>query len=354
MLNPLMHFNFPVMFNHRHRYSFILLISICTYISTVLCDVYHHFNINIEWFYALGTILAITWGSWEANRILESYFRKLFSVQKNKVRVLALFLFSGSFLTTLVTFTVVLIVSMILHNYTFRETLIPLKLNLIYAWLVNLLFHLLNAVYLYINEYKTKWREAEELKRMSAQAELQIVKNQINPHFLFNNLNVLSTLIMQNNAEANHFIEAFSKVYRYILNNHEKELVELKTELHFLEPYIFLLKTRFTEGLNIKLDIPENYGRLQIIPAALQMLIENAIKHNVVSRNKPLYIDVHVNGNNTIVISNNVQAKQNVENSTGIGLQNIIKRYEAVSNFDVAITNDSKSFTVSLPLINTN
>ena len=342
------------MFNHKHRYIFILLLSICTYISTVLCDVYHHFNINIEWYYALGTIFTITLGSWEANRLLESFFIRRFSIQKNKIRVLAFFLFSGSFLTTIVSFAIVLLVSMLLHNYTFSETLVPLKLNLIYAWLVNLLFHLLNAVFLYINEYKTKWMEAEELKRMSAQAELQIVKNQINPHFLFNNLNVLSTLIMQNNAEANHFIEAFSKVYRYILNNHEKELVDLKTELHFLDPYIFLLKTRFAEGLNIKLNIPDNFGRLQIIPAALQMLIENAIKHNVVSRNKPLYIDVHVNGNNTIVISNNLQAKQTVENSTGIGLQNIIKRYEAVSNHDVAITNDAKNFTVSLPLININ
>ncbi len=354
MLNPLMHFNFPAMFNQRHRYSFIFLLSICTYISTVLCDVYHFFNINIEWYYALGTIATITWGSWEVNRLLESFFIRRFSVHKNKIRVLAFFLFSGSFFTTLVAFTTVTLVSMILHNYTFSETLVPLKLNIIYAWLVNLLFHLLNAVFLYINEYKTKWMEAEELKRMSAQAELQIVKNQINPHFLFNNLNVLSTLIMQNNSEANHFIEAFSKVYRYILNNHEKELVELKTELHFLEPYIFLLKTRFTEGLNINLDIPENFGRFQIIPAALQMLIENAIKHNVVSRNKPLYIDVHINDNNKIVISNNLQAKQTVENSTGIGLLNIIKRYEAVSKQDVAIKNDAKNFSVSLPLININ
>ena len=342
------------MFNHKNRYSFILLLSVCTYISTVLCEVYHYFNISIEWYYALGTIVFITWGSWEANRMLERFFYRRFSVQKNKIRILAFFLFSGSFLTTIITFSTVLTVSMLFHNYTFSKTLVPLKLNMIYAWLVNLLFHLLNAVYLYIKEYKTKWMEAEELKRMSAQAELQIVKNQINPHFLFNNLNVLSTLVMQNNAEANHFIEAFSKVYRYILHNHEKELVELKTELHFLNPYIFLLKTRFADGLKITLDIPENCGHYKMIPAALQMLIENAIKHNVVSRNKPLHIRVIINEDNTLVVSNNLQAKQTTERSTGIGLQNIIKRYHVVSNHDVMISNDSNNFTVTLPLINVN
>jgi len=131
-------------------------------------------------------------------------------------------------------------------------------------------------------------------------------------------------------------------------------LVELKTELHFIHPYIFLLETRFAGGLKIKLDIPENYGRYHIIPAALQMLIENAIKHNVVSRNKPLHIDVYINGKNSLTVSNNLQAKESVESSTGIGLQNIIKRYRIVSSSDVMIAHDEKNFKVTLPLININ
>jgi LytS/YehU family sensor histidine kinase len=196
--------------------------------------------------------------------------------------------------------------------------------------------------------------EAEQLKNISAQTELQLIKNQINPHFLFNNLNVLSALIMKNNSEANRFIEEFSKVYRYILSNHDKELVELNKELDFIKPYIFLLEKRFAEGLIIKINIPENYKGLYIIPASLQMLIENAIKHNVVSRSKPLLIDVDINDNNTIAVSNNLQAKQTVENSTGIGLQNIVKRYKLVSNRDVVISNNEKSFIVVLPLLNVN
>jgi len=230
----------------------------------------------------------------------------------------------------------------------------PLKLNLIYAWLANLLFHLLNAVRFYFTEYKTKWIEAEELKRMTAQAELQLVKSQINPHFLFNNLNVLSTLVMKNNNEANRFIEEFSKVFRYMLNNHDKELVDIKTELNYIKPYIFLLEKRFAEGLDISLNIPESGEGFYIIPASLQMLIENAIKHNVVSKKKPLHIDVHLNGNNTLVVSNNLQLRQSVDYSTKIGLNNIIKRYLLVSGRKVEVYKDDVAFTVTLPLLTLN
>jgi two-component system, LytTR family, sensor kinase len=178
-----------------------------------------------------------------------------------------------------------------------------------------------------------------------------LIKSQVNPHFLFNNLNVLSALVIQNHSEANRFIEEFSKVYRYILHNHDKELVDLKTELHYINPYLFLLKKRFGEGLQVSIDIPEIYERCLVIPAAIQMLIENAIKHNVVSSRRPLQVNLHVNGNNTVVVSNNRQAKQTVEISTEIGLKNIIKRYSFVSNREVLIRSETSAFTVELPLI---
>jgi LytS/YehU family sensor histidine kinase len=159
---------------------------------------------------------------------------------------------------------------------------------------------------------------------------------------------------MQNNAEANRFIEEFSKVYRYILTNQEKELVALKTELYFIDPYIFLLKKRFGDGLKVTIDVPDKMGELLIIPAALQLLIENAIKHNVVSKQKPLHISLHISNNNCIVITNNLQAKQTTEKSTEIGLQNIIKRYRLVSRQNVSVNKDIDSFIVTLPLISAN
>jgi LytS/YehU family sensor histidine kinase len=159
---------------------------------------------------------------------------------------------------------------------------------------------------------------------------------------------------MRDNPEANKFIEEFSKVYRYILNNQEKELVALRSEMDFIQPYIFLLQKRFPGGLEVSLDVPERYKDYYIIPAALQMLIENAIKHNVVSRTKPLHIDVYVNGNNTLTIKNNLQPKQSEEPSTRIGLVNIKKRYAMISGQEVRINRRSDSFVVELPLLSLN
>lgn len=190
--------------------------------------------------------------------------------------------------------------------------------------------------------------------KKTAQAQVQLIKSQINPHFLFNNLNVLSGMVIKNNPEANHFIEEFSKVYRYILSNQDKELVELKSELEFITPYLFLLQKRFDEGLVISINIPEHYKTWHVVPAALQMLIENAIKHNIVSRNKPLHIDIHANGSQTLVVKNNLQPRQMVEPSTKIGLQNIKKRYELISGRDIDIKKTTTEFEVSLPLLNLN
>ncbi len=347
-------FIFQTMFNHRYRYLFIVGLSIYTYLSTLLCEVYRYFKIDIEWYVALFTIILLTLTIWESNRLIEPYFTKKTLSAKNKIRSLFIFFGVGSFITTLLTIGIVFFVSMVLHSHTAKETFIPLKLNLIYAWLANLLFHLLNAIMFYFTQYKTKWMEAEQLKRISAQAELQLVKSQINPHFLFNNLNVLSALILKNTDEANKFIEEFSKVYRYILNNHDKELVDVKTEVDFIKPYIFLLEKRFSASLKINITINEKYEGFYIIPASLQMLIENAIKHNIVSKHKPLVIDIHSNGNNTIVVSNNLQLRDSVEHSTKIGLANIVKRYLLVSGKNVEIDKTGTDFTVTLPLLNLN
>ncbi len=339
------------MFTHKYRYAFALLLSLYTYLNTEFCKVYYYFNIQIDWYYAFSTILIITLLILESNRLIEPFIRKRFDPEKNKTRFPILFFFAGSIISTIVAIGVVAFIGLLMHSFSVQENITPLKLNLMYAWLVNLLFHLINTIVFYFQEYKTTRIEAEELKRISAQAELQLVKSQINPHFLFNNLNVLSALVMKDNTEANRFIEEFSKVYRYILTNHDKEIVPLKTELDYIKPYIFLLEKRFGEGLLVTMDIPAHYLEHFIIPASLQMLIENAIKHNIVSKSKPLHINIHANGTKKMVVSNNLQLKQLVEKSTEFGLQNIVKRYELVSNEEVLIEKNSGFFNVSIPLL---
>jgi sensor histidine kinase YesM len=322
--------------------------------NTALCNVYHYFNIEIKWYYALLTIAGITFLTWEGNRLIKPYFKKRFLASTNKFRFPGFFFLAGNIVALLAAFIMVFLVGNVIYEYSWQQNSNPYKLNIIYASLINLFFHLINAILFFFREYKQQSEEAEELRRSSAQAQIQLIKSQINPHFLFNNLNVLSGMVIKDNPEANHFIEEFSKVYRYILNNQEKELVELKYELEFIQPYIFLLQKRFDTGLKIDIHIGEKYRNYHVVPAALQMLIENAIKHNIVSRNKPLHIDIHTNGNHALVVKNNLQLRQVAEPSSQIGLQNIAKRYELISGHGITITKSENEFEVVLPLLHLN
>ncbi|CAN5721765.1 histidine kinase [soil metagenome] len=341
-------------FSHRYRYLFILLLAAYTCINTELCQVYTYFQINITWYYSFGIILLITFFTWEANRLLSPLFEKWLPGNARIIRRSILFFFSGLSFAYLSTIAVDLFFAKVVLHETQDSILNPLKLTLIYTSLTNLLFHLMNLVVVYQQEFKTKELETEELKRMHAQAELSAIKQQINPHFLFNNLNVLSGLVMQQSAQANHFIEAFSKVYMHILNNHNKELIELDKELNFLQPYFFLLKQRFPDAIDLHIDVPEQYRNHYIIPVALQMLVENAIKHNVLSKKKPLYIKIYANGNQTISVINKLQLKKDTGPTSNIGLNNIRKRYELITGKEITIENNEATFSVTLPIIEIN
>ncbi|RYY46235.1 MAG: hypothetical protein EOO06_14920 [Chitinophagaceae bacterium] len=341
------------MFSHRYRYFFIAGLSLYTFINTLLCEVYYYFKIETEWYFALATLLLVTTAIWETGRFLQPLFHRKINASANKIKWLLIFFAVSCLPAFLLTAGIVFFMSILVHGYSFEQSLIPLKLNFIYAGLANLLFHLLHAIMFYFKEYKTKWVETEALKQVTAQAELQLVKSQVNPHFLFNNLNVLSSLVLQNNAEANKFIEAFSQVYRYILTTHENELIEVETELKQLKPYIYLLEKRFGEGINIQIDLSSACNRFYVIPASLQMLIENAIKHNVVSRQRPLQISIRQEESD-LVVENNLQPRAPAEKSLLVGLANIKKRYELVSSRQVAIEASAPYFKVTLPLLTLN
>lgn len=342
------------MFSHRYRYLFILLLALYTFLNTVLCEVYYYFRIEIEWYYALLTILTVTFLTWEGNRLIKPWFREKLLGRKGKFHFLGFFFLAGNIVALLASVMAVFIFGNLIHDNTWEENLNPLKLNIIYGSLINLFLHLLNAILFFFREYKRQWQETEELRQRSAQANIQLIKSQINPHFLFNNLNVLSGMLIRDNPEANRFIEEFSKVYRYILSNQDKELVELRSELEFIQPYIFLMQKRFDKGLRVTLDVPPAYESWYVVPAALQMLIENAIKHNVVSKSRPLDIQIHANGNQTLVVKNTLQPRLAAEPSTRIGLENIRKRYELISGRTVSIKQTGDSFEVAIPLLQLN
>ena len=202
----------------------------------------------------------------------------------------------------------------------------------------------------FMHELRHSVEETEKLKRENLAAQLNALRTQVNPHFLFNNLNTLSSLIPENPQHAVDFVQQLSKVYRHILEVKDEKSISLKDELEVLNAYTFLLKTRFEKNLNVNINIPAEKLQKKIVPLSLQILMENAIKHNIVSSDKPLHIDVFTE-NGSLVVSNNLQIKSQVNESTGIGLDNIRNRYKLLSDVPVKVTANDTNFTVSIPLI---
>jgi hypothetical protein len=192
--------------------------------------------------------------------------------------------------------------------------------------------------------------EKEQLERENIQSQLEGLKNQVNPHFLFNSLNTLVYMIPEDPDLAVRFVQQLSKVYRYILEIRDEKLIPLAKELKFLDSYIFLLKERFGDNLIVKVSVSEVYLNHKVIPLSLQLLLENAIKHNIISSLKPLVIEVFVE-KDKLIIRNNLQKKNQVMNSTKAGLQNIKNRYSFFSDKKVEVLSTSEYFIVMLPLM---
>ena len=202
----------------------------------------------------------------------------------------------------------------------------------------------------FMNELQHSVEEKEMLKRESLQAQLNALKTQVNPHFLFNNLNTLCSIIPDNPKQAVDFVQQLSKVYRHILEVKYEKSIPLKDEMEVLQAYSFLLKTRFEDNLYIDIQVNEASLDKKIVPLSLQLLMENAIKHNIISQDKPLKIIVTVIDDH-LVISNNLQKKNQITESTGIGLNNIRNRYKLLTDKVIVITETNTNFTVSIPLI---
>ncbi len=189
------------------------------------------------------------------------------------------------------------------------------------------------------------------LQKENLQSQFDVLKQQVNPHFLFNSLNVLTSLIKLEPNLAEKFSEQLSKVYRYVLENKDNELVDLQTELNFLDAYIFLLNIRFVNKLKVNINIPEARRNDQIIPLAMQLLIENAIKHNTMSKSEPLQINIFIDENNMLNIVNNLQERPSQLASTGVGLKNILNRYQLLGITEPVFRKTTSEFIAQVPLV---
>jgi len=184
----------------------------------------------------------------------------------------------------------------------------------------------------------------------TASAKFDALKNQLDPHFLFNSLNVLASLIEENPRQAQKFTTSLSKVYRYVLEQKNKELVPVNEELAFARTYMNLIKMRFEDSIIIEIPDHVSNSELKVVPLSLQLLLENAVKHNMVTPSKKLHIQIYEDGNK-LVVKNNIQAKQVVKKSSGVGLHNIKQRYHLLTDSEVRIKNDEIAFEVAIPML---
>ncbi|WP_404984489.1 2TM domain-containing protein [Chryseobacterium sp. M5] len=229
------------------------------------------------------------------------------------------------------------------------------KYNFINWFMVNVA--LLISAFLHAKSFmeelkKSSKKEVVEQKLIakSANAQFESLKNQLDPHFLFNSLNVLSSLIDENPSQAQKFTASMSKIYRYVLEQKDKELVTIEDEIEFAKTYCGLLKTRFEDSVNFIFDVKEDDLRRFVVPLSLQLLLENCIKHNLATSSKPLLIRIFTEGD-TLCIENNLQIREQIKESAGIGLANIVQRYSLLTKKNVFIEKSEDYFKVKLPIL---
>ncbi len=193
--------------------------------------------------------------------------------------------------------------------------------------------------------------EYEELKREALQSQYESLKNQLSPHFLFNSLTALKVLIQDAPDKAQNYVNSLSKALRYTLQSNEKQLVTLQEEMDFMHSFIYLIRMRYDTNLIVNFEIDKSLLLFMLPPLTIQTLVENAVKHNEISKRRPLRIDIVTTGKESLFVRNNIQKKYTEESGTGLGLTNLSKQFEILVGENIIISKTDESFTVEIPLI---
>jgi sensor histidine kinase YesM len=286
-----------------------------------------------------------------ANACLFIYLDEVFVVERFvKKRVIIGFL-ASFFISVLIIFLLRIFEDVLIEGVSFsqflsKETLSNYLVAIILTFFVTLAFH---AFYFYKAYNESKVKEQKVIAG-TANAKFESLKNQIDPHFLFNSLNVLSSLIEENPENAQRFTTSLSKIYRYVLEQKDKELVTVQEELTFAKTYMNLLKMRFENSISFELPEDFNNDEAKVVPLSLQLLLENTIKHNIVSEQKPLHIKIYI-ADNYLIVENNLQIKEVLQDRRGVGLQNIVNRYALISERKVLIEENAAYFKIKIPIL---
>jgi two-component system LytT family sensor kinase len=244
----------------------------------------------------------------------------------------------------------VLIINSIIHKEDIAEVLSYLVQSEVRTFLLSGATGLLiGAVTFFYFQWQDALNREQNLREEKLIFQYETLKNQVNPHFLFNSLNTLSSLVYKDPKLSDEFIKKLSIIYRYILENSDKESVKLNSEIDFVQNFFYLQEIRDNGKIKLNIDV-SNIDDYRILPISLQLLVENALKHNASTRDKPLIINIE-RENDNIVISNNLQPKQNIENSSKIGLKNLGERIKLMTGKEIEISETNDHFIVKLPLI---
>ncbi len=241
-----------------------------------------------------------------------------------------------------------------LEDQTFSEFLSKEKWNY-YSfglWITLSVVITFHAIYFYKKSQEKKVKESQIVAKTET-AKFESLKSQLDPHFLFNSLNVLTSLISENPNQAEKFTTKLSKIYRYVLEQKDKDLTSVEEELNFAKSYMQLLEMRFEDAVKFKVQDGIDEETLKIVPLSLQLLLENAVKHNVITSSQPLEINIYLE-EGYLIVENNINPKASLGKSTKVGLKNIKQRYALVTSKGVEITTLNKVFRVKLPLLDQN
>ena len=311
----------------------------------------YQFTLNSNLLYTFLYTVLYTFSLYYANawifQMLDRYFvEEKFSKKRIFIGFLLSFLISVLVIFLLRVFEDVIIEGNAFEAFAAKEK----ATNYLFAIIITFFVTLSLYAFHFYKAYQENKVKQQKIIAGTASAKFETLKSQIDPHFLFNSLNVLSSLIEENPENAQKFTTSLSKIYRYVLEQKDKELISIEEELSFAKTYMNLLKMRFENSLFYELpDTPIN-PEAKVVPLSLQLLLENTVKHNVVSEQKPLHIRIFIEGD-YLTIQNDLQKKEVLQDREGVGLQNIISRYGIITRRKVLIQSDEKTFTVKIPIL---
>lgn len=325
--------------------SIFLILILIRFLTGISIELNYNLWINFAYTFLYGFTLYF------ANAILFMKLDDIFDKERfNKKRVFIGF--AGSFFVSIgAIFLLRVLEDVVIEGESLKvffenEKFSNYLVAIVITFFVTLAFH---AFYFYKAYQESRLKE-QKIIAGTANAKFESLKNQIDPHFLFNSLNVLSSLIEENPDNAQQFTTSLSKIYRYVLEQKDKELVTVAEELAFAKTYMNLLKMRFENSITYEIPTSFDNPEAKVVPLSLQLLLENTIKHNVVSENKPLNIKIYIK-DNFLVVENNLQKKEVLQDRKGVGLQNIVSRYAILSERKVLIDENKETFAVYLPIL---